>query len=288
MRYTLFISVGLALLFSCATKSPIANRYVSKKKNIEHLIKLGNLNWEKRVDVQSAKLSKHFLSKAIELNPDNADAVALFSRSCYYNGRFINYNEPESADSLFTEGFSAAWKFITSTAEFQGGFQSIEGDSIAKNIAGLESLSSEVLPVAYWWAENFTSYLLTKPVLERLENREIIETVLHQVLSIDPEYNFHGANRIFGAFYAKLPGVSLEQSKNNFDKSISSEPNFMTSYTSRAQYLYTKNGDKDSFVKDLQYVLNADPTKIPEASPENLFEQELAKILLLKKESLFE
>ena len=121
-----------------------------------------------------------------------------------------------------------------------------------------------------------------------MENREIIETVLHQVLSIDPEYNFHGANRIFGAFYAKLPGVSLEQSKNNFDKSISSEPNFMTSYTSRAQYLYTKNGDKDSFVKDLQYVLNADPTKIPEASPENLFEQELAKILLLKKESLFE
>ena len=53
--------MSLALLFSCATKSPIANRYVSKKKNIQHLIKLGNLNWEKRVDVQSAKLSKHFL-----------------------------------------------------------------------------------------------------------------------------------------------------------------------------------------------------------------------------------
>ena len=187
MKYTLFISISLVLLFSCATKSPIANRYVSKKKNIEHLIKLGNLNWEKRVDVQSAKLSKHFLAKAVELDQDNPDAVALYSRSCYFNGRFIKHSEPESADSLFTEGFSAAWKFITATREFQSGFQSIEGDSIAKNIAGLESLPNEVLPVAYWWAENFTSYLLTKPVLERLENREIIETVLHQILSIDPE-----------------------------------------------------------------------------------------------------
>ena len=59
--------------------------------------------------------------------------------------------------------------------EFQIGFQSIQGDSAAKNIAGLERLSQEMLPVAYWWAENFTSYLLTKPVLKRLENREIIE-----------------------------------------------------------------------------------------------------------------
>ena len=149
MRTTLYIFLSLALLFSCATKSPIANQYVSKKKNIEHLIKLGNLNWEKRVDVQSAKLSKHFLLKAIELDSNNSDAVALFSRSCYFNGRYISYNKPALADSLFIEGFSAAWKFITSTGEFQSGFQSMEGDSTAKNIAGLESLPSEVLPVAY-------------------------------------------------------------------------------------------------------------------------------------------
>ena len=49
-----------------------------------------------------------------------------------------------------------------------------------------------------------------------------------------------------------------------------------------------KKGDKDSFIKDLQYVLNSDPTKLPEASPENLFEQEIAKDLLKKKDSLFE
>ena len=82
--------------------------------------------------------------------------------------------------------------------------------------------------------------------------------------------------------------MNLDQSKNNFDKSISIEPNFMTSYTLRAQYFSTKAGDEDLFIKDLQLVLNADPTKLPEASPENLFEQEKAKYLLSRKESLFE
>ena len=288
MKSPLYIFVSFILIISCTARSPISNRYVSKKKNIEHLIKLGNLNWEKRVDVKSAKLSKHFLSKAIELDPNNPETVALFSRSCYFNGRFIDYDKPKFADSLFIEGFTESWRFITSSKEFQTGFQSIQGDSIAKTIAGIERLPLEFLPATYWWAENFTSYLMTKPVLKRLENREIIETVLHRILSIDPGYNFHGANRIFGSFYAKLPGVNLDQSKNNFEKSILGEPNFMTSYTAKAQYFYTKNGDRDSFVKDLQFVLNAEPTKIPEASPENLFEQELAKILLSKKESLFE
>ena len=288
MKYSLQALLYIILISSCATKSPISNRYVSKKKNTEHLVRLGNLNWEKRVDIKSAKLSKHFLSKAIELDPSNPETVALFSRSCYFNGRYIDYNNPKRADSLFIEGYEASWNFIVSNQEYQIGFQSIDGDTVTKKIAGLERLSGETLTVAYWWAENFTSYLLTKPVLKRLENREVIETILHRILSVDPGYNFHGANRIFGSFYAKLPGVSLEQSRNNFDKTISSEPDFMTSYLMRAQYFYTKSGDRNLFVKDLHYILNAEPTKIPEASPENLFEQELAKILLSKEESLFE
>ena len=60
------------------------------------------------------------------------------------------------------------------------------------------------------------------------------------------------------------------------------------SYVLRSQYLHTKKGQKENFVKDLQFVLNSDPTRIPEASPENLFEQEKAKSLLSKKDSLFE
>ena len=62
----------------------------------------------------------------------------------------------------------------------------------------------------------------------------------------------------------------------------------MGTYVMRAEYLYTKSGNREEFIKDLQMVLNANPTELPNVSPENLFEQEKAKVLLAKESSLFE
>jgi hypothetical protein len=56
----------------------------------------------------------------------------------------------------------------------------------------------------------------------------------------------------------------------------------------RAKYLHTKNSNRELFVKDLQFVLQADPTLLPDVSPENLNEQEKAKKLLVMESSLFE
>jgi hypothetical protein len=56
----------------------------------------------------------------------------------------------------------------------------------------------------------------------------------------------------------------------------------------RAQYLHTKSGNRELFVKDLQFVLQSDPTLLPDVSPENLNEQEKAKTLLAMESSLFE
>ena len=277
----------LLVFFGCASRSPLSNRYISKNKNIQHLIKLGKSHWDRRVDPKDARLANHFLSKAIELDPYNFETIALYSRSCYFLGRFIE-KSPAAKDSLYFEGFTKGWDFITSSPSFKLGFSPEDQDSVSRIMTGVENLSGDLLPVAYWWAENYTSYLLTKPALQRIERRDVLETVLHRLLSINPEYYFHGVNRIFGSFYAKLPGIELSQSENNFEKSISGDPDFLNSYVARSQYLFTKKGDKDSFIKDLQYVLNSDPTKLPEASPENLFEQEIAKDLLKKKDSLFE
>ena len=282
-----FFLLSIIIFIGCASRSPISSRYISKSKNIQHLIKLGKSHWDRRVDPKDARLAKHFLSKAIELDPNNSETIALYSRSCYFIGRYIE-NDPSVSDSLFVDGYTRSWSFITSSDSFRAGYMSQDQDSLSQIMTGLENLSEDITAVVYWWAENFTSYLVTKPALQRIENRETLETVLHRLLSINPEYNYHGANRIFGSFYAKLPGIELNQSENNFEKSISNEPNFFNSYVVRSQYLHTKKGQKENFVKDLQFVLNSDPTRIPEASPENLFEQEKAKSLLSKKDSLFE
>jgi hypothetical protein len=47
-------------------------------------------------------------------------------------------------------------------------------------------------------------------------------------------------------------------------------------------------GNRDLFEEDLNYVINADPSALPDAMPENLYEQEKARELLKHTSILFE
>lgn len=107
-------------------------------------------------------------------------------------------------------------------------------------------------------------------------------------MALQPDFFYHGANRIFGGIYARLPGVELKNSIINFDRSLKGSPNYIGTYVIRARYLHTKTGNLEAFMDDLQLVLNADPTILPQVSPENLLEQEKARNLLKQASSLFE
>ena len=287
MRNKLFIILNIILFLSgCGYNSKTYSPYLSKTKNIQFLVDQGKINWEKRVNIDEANKSKLFLSKAYTLDPNNDEVAILYSRACHFIGHYIE-KDPIKADSIFSEGMDIAWDYIISTDSYQEGSAFNEGNNKEKIIAGIENISDELLPVLYWWVENYSSYLMTKPVMNRLENRDKVETALHQILSIKPDFYYHGANRIFGKLYSRLPGVDLIHSENNFQKSVMGSPNYFANYVSRAQYFHTKNGDREKFIQDLQKVLNMDPTILPEVSPENLFEQEKAKILLSKESSLF-
>ena len=282
------ILLGITLFYKgCTTNTSTFSQYISKQRNIQLLVKQGRTHWEQRVDVKNARTARLFLSKANALNPDDQTVAALYARACYFIGYYIE-DDPTRSDSLFIEGMDTAWEFIISTDAYQEGVALSEGDSNAKKIAGLENSSQDMVPMLYWWVSNYSRYLLTKPVMERLQQRDIIETVLHRILALQPDFFYHGANRIFGGIYARLPGVDLNHSVTNFDKSIQGSPNYMGTYVIRAKYLYTKSGNREAFVNDLQKVLNADPTILPEVSPENLFEQEKARSLLAEVSSLFE
>ena len=287
-KFNLIIFFSLIFMnTSCITKTDSFNRYVSKEKNIQFLVDQGRLYWDKRVNIKDANLAKLFLSKANDLNPDNAEIVELYAQACHFVGYYIESNSNKS-DSLFIEGMKTTWSFIIGTNAFQEGAALFEGDSTGKKIAGIANISEEMVPILYWWVSNYSRFLAKKPVMDRLQSRDIIETALHRILSLKPDFFYHGANRLFGGIYARLPGVELSLSMNNFDKAILGSPNYLGTYVVRAEYLHTKSGNRGAFIKDLQMVLNADPTLLPNISPENLFEQEKAKKLLLKEPTLFE
>jgi len=227
------------------------------------------------------------LKQAVSLAPHDQNAVALFARICHFLGYYVE-EDPAMKDALFQEGADATWTWITSSKNYMTVFDSTQGDSIVKSFAGLSALPENSVPVMYWYCANKGRFLANKKVIERLQYRETLEVLMHKIIASNSDYFFGGPNRFFGAFYARLPGVDLSFATDYFNKSIATEPNYFETYLLRARYLHTKSGDRESFEKDLQFVIDADPALLPDAMPENLLSQERAEELLTHTNMLFE
>ena len=259
----------------------------TNKMNSESLIKQGKAYWEKRVNPKSAKIAVLFFEKAVELNPKKLELAVSLSRAYYFQGHYIEI-DPAIRDTLYLKGANAALTGFKNTTYFQSFADTTSIDNLKLQITAIRKAPVETIPALYWWAANFGRYLTTKPVLKRIESREIIETAMHRIATMDEDYYYGGPARFFGTFYSRLPGVPLDRAKNNFDQSLVDSPDYLGTRVLRARYYHTKLGNRDLFEEDLNYVINADPSALPDAMPENLYEQEKAKELLKHTSILFE
>ena len=282
-----YIHLGICCLFIHMGCGYLNTSTKANKLDYEYLIKEGELYWEKRANPKSARMATLYFEKAFELNPQNFELTVSLSRAYYFQGYYIEI-DPAKRDTLYLKGASAALTGFQNTAFFQSFDDTASIDNLKLQITAIRKAPLETIPALYWWAANFGRYLTTKPVLKRIESREIIETAMHRIATLDEDYYYGGPTRFFGTFYSRLPGVPLDRAKSNFDQSLSDSPDYLGTRVLRARYYHTKLGNQDLFEEDLKYVINADPSILPDAMPENLFEQEKAKELLKHTSILFE
>jgi len=282
-----YIHLGICCLFIHMGCGYLNTSTKANKLDYEYLIKEGELYWEKRANPKSARMATLYFEKAFELNPQNFELTVSLSRAYYFQGYYIEI-DPAKRDTLYLKGASAALTGFQNTAFFQSFDDTASIDNLKLQITAIRKAPVETIPALYWWAANFGRYLTTKPVLKRIESREIIETAMHRIATLDEDYYYGGPTRFFGTFYSRLPGVPLDRAKSNFDQSLSDSPDYLGTRVLRARYYHTKLGNQDLFEEDLNYVINADPSILPDAMPENLFEQEKAKELLKHTSILFE
>lgn len=256
------------------------------QNNLEYLKKQASTNWDKRSNADNAVMATFFMEKVHLLEPKNIDLSLQLSRAYHFQAYYIE-TDPYLSDSLFLRGAATAYAVLEKSSSYQQMYHEVQGDSMAKIIQAVAVVEMEYVEALYWWAANMGRYLSSKSVRKRLEYSELIESVMHRVLSLKPDYFYGGPYRYFGAFYARLPGVELKRSDDYFQKAIKSHPDYLGTYVLRSRFLHTKAGDREKFRQDLQVVINADPTLIPEVMPENVYEQKLAQILLKQEDSFF-
>ena len=156
--------------------------------------------------------------------------------------------------------------------------------------AALDTLTKNEVEAIYWSAVNLGKWASASGIAAKLKFKSRIQEMINRVGTLEPTFFYGAVQRYWGAFYAIAPsfaGGDLNKAKENFDKSLEVQKDYLGTYVLYAELYATKKSDRKLFEEKLNYVLKADAHKIQEIAPENLIEQEKARNLLKKMEELF-
>jgi len=284
MKNLYIVTIFTIILINCSYLPTKSN---TDKMNATSLINQGNAYWGKRANHKSAKLAVLFYKKAFELNKEDLNLAASLSEAYFFQAHYLE-SDLSKRDSLLLKGAKSALKGFENSKYFQTFLDTTKFEINKIKLEAIKKAPIETIGVLFWWSINHGKFLINKPVIDRINSREILEVAMHRISTLDGDYYYGGPARFFGMFYSRLPGVPLERARLNFDQSLLDNPNFFGTRFLRARYYHTKLGNRELFEEDLQYIINGDPSLLPDAMPENLFEQEKAKQLLRDATILFE
>ena len=280
--YPVFLAVFIAL--NCSATRPATD---AKEQNVDYLITQGKQYWDQRTDSTSLMNADHFIRLAHEQRPQDFDLAVLYGRILYTRGLFFEKDE-KTQDDLFIKGLQICRDAVMEHPDFSPIYERSQGDTTFKLLAAIVDAPKSIVPGLFWWATNLARHLNSKPVVERLNHRELIEVMMHRIISLDPGFHYSGPYRFFGSMYTRIPGVGLSQSETYFNQALSANPKYLGNAVHMAEFYHQKVGNREQFHSILQEVIAADPTIHPEIMGENLFYQGRAKLLLSRESSLFE
>ncbi len=231
--------------------------------------------------------AEHFISLAYQQRPKDFELAVLLGKINYTRAYFVEKN-PKNQDTLYSNGSLICKNAVINHPAFIPVYEKSIGDSTFKLMSGIENAPKSVMPGLYWWAINLAGYLGQKPALERLNHRELLEVIMHRILTLDPGYYFSGPYRFFGSLYTRIPGVELSQSKTYFNQALEANPEYLGNAVLMAEFYYQKAGNREQFHKLLKKVVNTNLTDHPELMTENFFYQNKAITLLNNESLLFE
>ena len=281
---TISLLALIPIYFSCAGS---AINVKENKKIADELISQANSYWNQRTDEKALDKAENLILKVLEKKPDQLEHIVLLAKIKFTRAYFQVPN-PNQENELFLEASELCRKVVVNHPDFQAIYNSMVGDSTEKLFSSLSRAPNSVLPGLYWWGKNLAHYLNSRPVIERLSSRELLEVIMNRVLTLDPGFHYGGAYRFFGMLYTRIPGMDIEQSFSYFDQAIKSNPHYLANSVFLADFYHQKAGNREQFNRILTSVLSTNLTTHPEVMNDNWLYQKKAQKLLENESSLFE
>jgi tetratricopeptide (TPR) repeat protein len=212
----------------------------------------GDDSYKQRADLSKCREAIVLYEQAFSAYPNEEIAVRL-AKACYWLG---SHSPEKDRIEIFQKGIDWSKTAIEINPKQAGGY--------------------------FWLGVNDAKYGEARGILKSLFLVGPIKDAMHQVISIDPGYEYGGAYRVLGRMYFKLPrfvGGGMDKAFSNLKKSLEYAPNITTTHLFLAE-VYMAQNDYMLAQQELNVILNTSP--IPGLEPEMQQDKASARLLMVE------
>lgn len=215
---------------------------------------------------------------ALQREPVNRTILESLARNCFLMAYGYSRNVDEKS-RYYVKSIQYAEQALCLNKDFE-----VRVDSGAKLWESLDVLTrNDMYALMSWYFSAGSYWKECFNALERLMNViwvQRFQKVIGRMMAIDPTYLHGMPYYLWASFYSGAPsfaGGDLKKAEAMFKKAIELGPTMLNYRRTRALLLYTKTGDREAFVRDMEWILSRDPHKAPLGYPLNVFVQRDAK-----------
>ncbi len=234
--------------------------------------------WAQRGDEAKLREALTSYEQLLAASPGDRDALYHLLRGYYFLGDG-HLTDKDQKLEVWAKAIGYGNQCLALNAEYAGLLAKGDEDPASAT----RTLTKDDVPCVYWTSSALGKWAKASGIGLTLKHLPTVKAYMTKVGELDAAYYYDGPDRYWGAYYAAIPsfaGQDLNKSKEFFDKAIAANPLFLGNHVLLAGEWAVKKQDKATFQKELEWVLAADATAIPDVQPEMEAAQRQAKALL--------
>ena len=234
--------------------------------------------WAQRGDATRLRESLTAYEQLLAADASDKDALYHLVRGYYFLGDG-HLTEKEEKLDVWAKSIAYGNQCLALNKDFSGLLAKGDEDPASAS----RVLTKEDVPCVYWTSSALGKWAKGSGIGLTLKHLPTVKAYMTRVGELEPTYYYDGPNRYWGAYYAAIPsfaGQDLNKSKEFFDKALAANPTFLGNHVLLAGEWAVKKQDKATFEKELNWVIAADATVLPDVQPEMEAAQRQAKALL--------
>jgi tetratricopeptide (TPR) repeat protein len=242
--------------------------------------------WAQRGEKDKLAETLSLYEQALSTDTTNKHVLGRLVRGWYFMG-----DAHESDKTAKMTAWDKAISFGNVCLELNTDYKSTLEQTNDKGEAVKSISDTADVPCMYWYASSLGKWAKLNGILQSLKHKPTFVGFMQQVEKLQPDYFYGAPYRYWGAYFSVLPsfaGRDLDESKKNFDKSLSIAPEYLGTYLLLADNWARNSQNVEEFDQAVQYVMASDPSILPaDLLPENNAELKKAELLWKNRSGIF-